>query len=74
MAKLTPSMRKVLENLNAGRRANDGFPGGRSVAGGLSGTMVALCRRGLIDLHYHITDAGRAALVAPSASAQGGEL
>lgn len=62
MAKLTPSMRKVLENLSAGRRADDGFAGGRSTAGGLSGTMVGLGRRGFIDQHRAITDAGRAAL------------
>jgi len=69
--KLTPSMRKVLENLNAGQRSNHGFPGGKSVSGGLSGTMTGLCRRGFIDLHYNITDAGRAALAARRA--RGGE-
>jgi len=42
--KLTPSMRKVLENLVAGRKATCGFPGGRSVYGGLSGTFADAAR------------------------------
>ncbi|AMS41232.1 hypothetical protein AA2016_2304 [Aminobacter aminovorans] len=64
MAKLTPSMIAVLENLSAGRDAHDGFPGGRSASGGFSGTIWGLRRRGYIDLRHNITDAGRAALAA----------
>lgn len=60
--KLSPSMRRVLENVLAGRRPTAGFPGGRSVSGGLSGTFVALHRRGLLALGGEITAAGRLAL------------
>ncbi|WP_054310005.1 hypothetical protein [Mesorhizobium sp. 1M-11] len=61
--KLSPAMRKVLENLIAGRRPNHGFPGGRSVSGDLSGTYVALFRRRFIDPNTgKVTEAGRSAL------------
>ncbi len=60
---LTPSMRKVLENLVAGRKATCGFPGGRSVSRGLSGTFVALHRRGFLTPGTgEVTEAGRHAL------------
>lgn len=61
-AVLTPTMRRVLENLAAGRRASFGLPGGRSFSGGFSGTMTALHRRGYIAADGRITDAGREAL------------
>lgn len=62
-SKLSPAMRKVLENLAAGRSATFGFPGGRSMSGGLSGTFVALHRRGFISINRgHITEAGLRAL------------
>lgn len=59
--KPTPTQLHMLENLAAGREATHGFPGGRSMSGGLSGTLVSLHRRGWIE-GGKITDAGRAAL------------
>ncbi|CAH1665452.1 conserved hypothetical protein [Hyphomicrobiales bacterium] len=59
--RLSNTMLKVLRNIGAGRSATDGFPGGRSMSGGLSGTFVALYRRGLIR-DEKLTDAGREAL------------
>lgn len=60
--KLTAAQRKVLENAVSGRKLYDGFPSGRSTAGGLTGTMLSLRRRGLIDHTHSITEAGRLAL------------
>lgn len=60
--RLSPAMRKVLENIKAGRDATHGFPGGRSTAGGLSGTFVALHRRRYLDRDGNITAAGEVAL------------
>jgi hypothetical protein len=59
--RLTISQVKVLTNAAAGRRLDYGFDGGRSVAGGLSGTYASLHRRGYL-LAYAITEAGRLAL------------
>jgi hypothetical protein len=61
--KPTPAQRRVLENLIAGRRATFGFAPGRSMAGGLSGTFVALNRKGWTK-EGQITEAGRAAVPA----------
>lgn len=66
--RITPSMRRVLENLAAGRTPTYGFASGRSTAGGLTGTFVALYSRGLIERRDNgrgdpfLTDAGRAVL------------
>lgn len=63
--KLTEAQRRVLKNLAAGRRSDYGFKLGRSTAGGLSGTFLALRRHGFIALdanEYRITPAGTAAL------------
>lgn len=67
MARLSQAQRRVLENLAAGRRPNDGFALGRSTAGGLSGTRVSLFVRGFIDENYRITPSGRAALAKEAA-------
>ncbi len=58
--KLTPSQRRVLENLAAGRRA-DSHCSGRSQFGGLTATVASLHRAGLMD-SKGITDAGREAI------------
>lgn len=62
MDRLSITQRKVLENLVAGRRETAGFPGGRSMSGGLSGTFASLRCRNLIGADGQISDAGRAAL------------
>lgn len=59
--KLTDAQRRVLENLAADRRPGFGFKEGRSTAGGLSGTFVALHKKGLIR-DSKITAAGRLAI------------
>jgi len=64
--RLSPAQRKVLQNIAAGRAADFGFKPGRSTAGGLSGTFVALFRKGLLEPGAphpgRITEAGRAAM------------
>lgn len=62
--KLTDGMRRVLEDLAAGRSARHSLPPGHSAAGGFEGTLRALVKRGLIswEAHYVITDAGLAAI------------
>lgn len=63
--KPTPAMRRVIENLLAGRPATYGFAGGRSTSGGLTGTFAALYQRGFIARCENgardpvVTDAGR---------------
>lgn len=61
---LTDGMRRVLEDLAAGRSARHSLPPGRSAAGGFEATLGALQRRGFIawETRYVITAAGRAAL------------
>lgn len=54
-------MRKMLANLAAGRRLGYGFAPGRSTSGGLSGTLLGLRRRGLLDAHNQLTEEGRKA-------------
>ncbi|CAB5514628.1 hypothetical protein LMG26857_03687 [Achromobacter anxifer] len=66
-AKPTPSQRRVLEHLVAGRRA-DHHCRNRSDHGGLTGTIASLHRAGWIDDHG-ITAAGRAVIgAAPDTS------
>lgn len=57
----TPTQRAALQNLAAGRSMSHGMPGGRSFAGGFSGTIVSLHRNGWIDREGRITPAGRKA-------------
>lgn len=61
MTRPSPAMLAAMRNLAAGKRPNAGLSG-RSAHGGLSGTMVALRRRGWINAEERLTDAGRAAL------------
>lgn len=58
--KLSPSQMAALRNMANGRPAGYGLYG-RSARGGLSGTIISLHKRGLID-REGITDAGREAL------------
>lgn len=61
--RLTPSMIRVLENLESGRSVNHGFARSRSTSGGLSGTYAGLIQRGFITRYpTEITEAGRSAL------------
>lgn len=59
--KLSDPMLSVLRNLAAGCDPGTGLAG-RSAYGGLTWTVVALYKRGLIDAHREITDAGREAV------------
>lgn len=59
--KPTPTQRKILENLAAGRASSHGMPPGRSHAGGWDGAIMSLHRRGWIN-RDGITDAGRQAI------------
>lgn len=56
--KLSDAMRAVLRNLSVGKPADFG-QSGMSAAGGLTGTMRALRKRGLVDNNGTITQAGR---------------
>jgi hypothetical protein len=57
-------MRRVLEDLAAGRESRHSLRHGRSAAGGFEATLGALVRRGLIEwaVRYNITPAGLAAI------------
>lgn len=60
MKRLTPAGYQVLLNLAAGREASFGLYG-KSAYGGLTQTLVALYRRGLITPRsYTLTDLGKA--------------
>ena len=61
MTKLSPNMRRCLDNLVAGK-AIGAHCRGQAEHGGLTGTVAALHRRGLIDGEGKITDEGRQAL------------
>lgn len=58
---LTGAMEKALLNALRGRQLSDGLKG-RSAHGGLSKTVLALRRRGLLDRQNRITERGTAAL------------
>ncbi|WP_157203494.1 hypothetical protein [Methylomicrobium agile] len=60
MSALTPPQRRVLDNLARGKPAESGIRG-RSAHGGLTWTISALYRKGLID-DEGITDKGRQAI------------
>jgi hypothetical protein len=60
--RITPTMRKAMQNLVAGRPMMHGMPSGRSFSGGFSATILAMKRRGYLDAKGQITDTGRAAL------------
>lgn len=61
-APMSPRMAAVLKHAAAGRPLNTGIHG-QSAHGGLSGTVIALRRRGYL-CGDDITEAGRAALAA----------
>ena len=62
-SRLSPAQSAALSKIAAGKRASDGFRS-QSEYGGLTGTLLSLRRRGLLDIHDAITPAGRAALAA----------
>ncbi len=61
IAKISPAMRAILSNLEAGRRPLAHLHGA-SQMGGSTGTVRALLKRGLIDDEFKITEVGRDAL------------
>lgn len=58
---LSPQARQVLRDVSAGRGTHFNCSG-RSAHGGRSSLLLALRKRGLLDLAGGLTDAGRAAV------------
>lgn len=58
MNKLSEPMKRVIRNLAAGRKIDHGISG-QSAYGGLTGTICALHRRGVLGPDGELTDHGR---------------
>lgn len=60
--RLSPTQRKILENVKAGRSAFHGRPAGMSAAGGWDCSLMSLYRRGLLRPPGLMTAAGEEVL------------